>query len=170
MLISIGRRRGAEDLTSLLLECHARIRHFSALAVRLASSVASPEDRAAAAASIARYFEEALPLHVRDEDESVIPRLRDCARATDALDRIGREHRDHEPLLAELVALAGEIAADAGTFAAHQERLRALSATLQDELGSHLELEERAFLPMIAAHLSVAEQRAILVEMRARRS
>ena len=76
MLLTIGRRRQAVDLPDLLLDCHERIRHFSTLAVRLAREDASDDERRGVAAGVARYFEQALPLHVRDEDESILPRLR----------------------------------------------------------------------------------------------
>ncbi|MDQ3033182.1 MAG: hemerythrin domain-containing protein [Myxococcota bacterium] len=170
MLISIGRRAGAADLTGLLLDCHARIRHFAAVSVRLATDEASAEERAAAASSIARYFGEALPLHVRDEEESLVPRLRACAELDAPLDRMHREHAAHDALLGELVTMAGAIAADPRSFAAHAARLQVVAAPLRDELLAHLEHEERVILPRIASLLSAEEQRAILTEMRARRA
>lgn len=170
MLISIGRRQARADLTGLLLDCHDRIRHFAALAVRLASDDGSSEaDRAAAASSIARYFGEALPLHVRDEEESLMPRLRARAELDTSLERMHREHREHDLLLGELVTIARAIAVEPTAFAAHAPRLRMVAADLHRELLAHVEHEERAILPQIAALLSAEEQRAIVSEMRARR-
>lgn len=170
MLISIGRRKASTDLVGLMLECHARIRHFAALSVRLATVETTAEDRAAAASSIARYFGEALPLHIRDEEESLLPRLRAHPELETPLDRMGLEHAAHDARLCELVTLARAIAADAGVFASHVERLRELAPELQRELESHLVHEEAEILPRIATLLDDEEQRAVISEMRARRA
>ena len=66
----------SEDAVDLLLSCHYRIRHFTALAARLAEATAAPPDQIEqTAASVARYFRIALPLHKADEDGSIYPRL-----------------------------------------------------------------------------------------------
>lgn len=171
MLISIGKRAAPPDLAGLLLECHARIRHFAALAVRLASSEAGAPDRVEAAAAIARYFDEALPLHVRDEEESLVPRLRGRSAVVDAaLDRMLLEHAAHDALRLELIGITRAIASDVGTFATHAGQLRALAAQVQEDLVSHVQQEESAIFPMIGTLLSAEEQSAVVAEMRARRA
>ena len=75
MLINIGAKAGAEDLVSLLLECHHRIRGFSALGVELGTRADLPAaDVVQGCERVERYFGEALPLHVADEEESLLPR------------------------------------------------------------------------------------------------
>lgn len=171
MLLSIGRRKQALDLPDLLLDCHERIRHFSALAVRLAREDASDDERRGVAASIARYFEQALPLHVRDEEDSIYRRLHGRDAAVDAaLACMRGEHAEHEAWRSELVARTREISIDASTYASHVERLRVLSPVFKDALLAHLEPEERIIIPALTRLLSVEERRAILREMRERRS
>ncbi|HKN72025.1 MAG TPA: hypothetical protein VJX30_13395, partial [Terriglobales bacterium] len=55
----------------MLQGCHARIRHFMQLSRTLAEAADAPQnDIADAAASIIRYFNEALPLHEADENQT----------------------------------------------------------------------------------------------------
>lgn len=104
MLTRLGAPATPEDAVGLLLECHHRIRTFLALARRIAA--AGPGDRgdvADSAARVTRYFTQALPLHARDEEESVLPRLRGRAADVDvALEVMAREHREHEGPLGEV--------------------------------------------------------------------
>ncbi|UJR84134.1 hemerythrin domain-containing protein [Sandaracinus amylolyticus] len=170
MLLSIGKKRSATDLHDLVLDCHERIRHFTALAVKLATLDASAEERAGVAASVARYFEKALPLHIRDEDESILPRLRGRAPDVDAaLTRMHDEHEEHDAMRAELVERTLAIAIDPQVYPEHVERLRTLAPALRDALHLHLESEERVIVPALPRLLSVDERRAVIAEMRARR-
>lgn len=171
MLLSIGRRRQAVDLPDLVLDCHERIRHFSLLAVRLAREEASDDERRGVAAAVARYFEQALPLHVRDEEESILPRLRGRDAEVDAaLACMHDEHALHEAARAELVSHTREISIDAGAYAQRVERLRELAPAFQDALLAHLEPEERIIVPALTRLLTVEERRAVLAEMRTRRA
>src|SRR5690606_33889983 len=79
MLTSLSTRpkTAAQDLVDLLDECHQRIRRFLALAGEAAAHRGAPSSETAqACADVERYFKEALPLHVADEEESITPRLR----------------------------------------------------------------------------------------------
>src|SRR6516164_5551174 len=77
MLIQIGPSKENSDIVDLLSECHDRIRAFTGLAGRLASSGSvSDNEIRDAAGQLVRYFSESLPLHVADEEESILPRLR----------------------------------------------------------------------------------------------
>lgn len=171
MLLTIGRRRQAIDLPDLVLDCHDRIRHFSALAVRLSREEAGEDERRGAAASIARYFEQALPLHVRDEEESILPRLHGRDAEVDrALACMRDEHALHEAQRAELVAVTREISVDGAAYVVHLERLREIAPAFRDELIVHVEAEERVIVPALTRLLSVDERRQVLAEMRARRA
>jgi hypothetical protein len=76
MLIKIGPQKEISDIVDLLLECHERIRSFIGLAGRLANcGPVSDTEVSDAAARVVRYFSESLPLHVADEEESILPRL-----------------------------------------------------------------------------------------------
>jgi iron-sulfur cluster repair protein YtfE (RIC family) len=105
MLIQIGSSKEPSDIVDLLIECHQRIRSFIGLAARLADADGnSLEEVRNAAKRVTRYFSEALPLHVADEEENILPRLSGKDTELDAtLERMHREHVEHEPHLATLV-------------------------------------------------------------------
>ncbi len=97
-MLTFGPRPPAGDVVDLLLECHTRIRSFTTLAARLASTPGlAAAEVAEAAAGVHRYFTQALPLHARDEEESVLPRLRGRDPEVDReLAEMVHEHRGHE--------------------------------------------------------------------------
>ena len=164
--IRLGPKPAADETPAgLVLDCHARIRTFSGLAVTLATAAAPDAEVADAAARVHRYFTVALPLHVADEEQSLAPRLRRYAPDTlAALDDMEREHRAHDALLAGLVAAWAAIGEDPARRAATAEA----AARLRAELERHLAAEERLVVPALAG-LPTDEQQAILEEMRARR-
>jgi hemerythrin-like domain-containing protein len=171
MLLKIGRSSERETLVELLLACHERIRRFSRLACTLAERDDLPEAEVLDAVErCTRYFAEALPLHVRDEEDSVLPRL--CARSPEldaALDAMRAEHADHEP---GLRALLGALAAlrDAPLEARARERLLEVAAPLAQELEQHLQAEETRIFPELRGLLSPEAEREAIAELRARRS
>lgn len=170
MLVTIGRRERAAELVELLLACHERIRTFSRLAREIAASVDAPDAEVGeACASCERYFVEALPLHVRDEEDSITPRLRGRDADVDAaLLAMEREHASHAaPLEALLEALAAVRVAPRSLPA--REALGRSAAELEALFSAHLELEERVLLPALRSMLSPDERRAIERELRARR-
>jgi hypothetical protein len=113
MLIKLGARESGGDVVDALLECHERIRRFAALAVTLAEARApGAEEVREAAGQVRRYFLEALPLHVADEDESIVPRLRGRDAEVDAaLATMSAEHEGHRAPLAELVSTCAALEA-----------------------------------------------------------
>jgi iron-sulfur cluster repair protein YtfE (RIC family) len=165
-LIRLGHKPPVEQSPAgLIVDCHARIRTFATLAVRLATEDAPDVEIADAAARVHRYFTEALPLHVADEEQSLAPRLRRVAPDTlEALRTMEREHRAHEALLAQLVGAWDALRTDPGRR--HETRVAAMR--LRDELEPHLQAEERLIIPAIG-QLAVDEQLAFVAEARARR-
>lgn len=169
--IGTGPRRVEGDLAALLLECHQRIRDFCALARRLADTPAPDAVIADAARRVHRYFAEALPLHVADEDVSLEPRLRGRSRALDAaLDRMSREHRAHAPLVARLCELTRALADDPARLAGLGAELSSLAQELERQLLDHLEQEERAVIPAIAEQLDADLRARVAAELAARRA
>src|SRR5262245_4414109 len=84
-MLQIGRRQTEETLVGLRLACHGRIRSFLAMAVTIGERFDVPENEVAeSAARVRRYFSQALPLHVEDEEESVLPRLESRSAELDA--------------------------------------------------------------------------------------
>lgn len=171
MLLQLSPRRAPDSpgLLSLLADCHQRIRHFSQLACDVARRAdAPPSEVTEACASVKRYFSQALPLHVADEEESIAPRLRsssvDVARA---LGVMSAQHDAHGAHIAQLLHALGEL-----QQAPHDEsarlRLATIAQPLQLEFEQHLALEESVLFPAIGC-LPLTEQSRIVAELRARR-
>jgi iron-sulfur cluster repair protein YtfE (RIC family) len=171
MLNTIGAPRPSEGIVELLLECHARIRSFSDLAVRLGEAPApSPAEVADAAARVRRYFAEALPLHARDEEESVLPRLRGRDPAVDAeLLAMAREHAEHEAPVAALTGACDEIARDPTRAPALLRGVGRAAAELERHFAAHLRREESVIFPALRRLLDPAADAEIVREIRARR-
>lgn len=169
--VKIGQTRKSErGLVDLLLDCHERIRSFTALAMAVGERRDLPEaDVVDGCARVERYFVEALPLHEADEEESVLPRLRKRSPELDrALETMRAQHTEHHALVRALLGAAQAAGQQPGDGAR-----RAALAAAAGELGlafeRHLELEERVILPALR-ELPEAEQAAITRELRARRA
>jgi hemerythrin-like domain-containing protein len=159
------------DAVDLLVECHGRIRGFLALARRLgAPHAAEPVEIRDAARQVHRYFTLALPLHAKDEEESILPRLRGRDPAVDAeLTTMVREHQDHEQPMGTLVAACEELANDPG----RRRELGPVAARAAEELErhftDHLAREETVIFPAMRRLLDRATDSAIVAEIRRRR-
>ena len=170
-MLRIGSPRPAEGIVDLLLDCHARIRSFSQLAVRLGeASRPTPAEVAEAAAQVRRYFLEALPLHARDEEESVLPRLAGRDAAVDAaLVEMHRDHEGHGAVLDPVLALCAELAAAPERHAELGPALAAAGRLLAQHFETHLASEEATIFPALARVVPEDERRRMVDELRARR-
>lgn len=180
MIVRIGATPiGGPTVAGLLLECHERIRRYIGLAASIGKNQplhpsrigGSPcdEEVAAACAEVERYFTEALPLHARDEDESLLPRLRGFSPEVDeALRSMEAEHRAHEPEVAALVEAVAEVRLAPSDWDA-RARLRDVVDRLEPALERHLAAEEARLLPALDQALSPRDQATVIDEIRARR-
>jgi hemerythrin-like domain-containing protein len=168
--LSTGRDAGPPSLVDLLGECHERIRRFVALARRAAMQKDAPLDQVAqACADVERYFIEAYPLHVADEEESIAPRLRGLSPTVDdALEAMAKEHRQHAPKLEALLRATAAVRSEPHHHGAREELATAAEA-LEIELEQHLVLEESAIFPAIRERLSAQTKTRIIDELRRRR-
>jgi hemerythrin-like domain-containing protein len=172
VLMQLGRPPAALDSVGLLVECHERIRSFLGLARRVgeADAAADPEAVVEAAGRVRRYFLEALPLHARDEEDSILPRLRGLDPAVDAeLATMVEEHRGHERPLAALVAACEEIARAPARAAELQPIVLRAAGELALHFEEHLAREESVIFPAIRRLLDSQADAAIVREIRARR-
>lgn len=171
MYVQIGSPKNPSDVVDLFLECHERIRTFIGLAARLAKTEGvSPDEVREAAARVARYFSDALPLHVADEEESILPRLAGRSPALDrALDRMNRQHREHEQPLRVLLEACNTLKSSPELLDRVREKLAEAAAGLETDYAAHLQEEERIILPAIRTFLTPAEKAEIESELRARR-
>lgn len=158
------------DLLGLLLACHQRIRTFIALAQSIAQQTAASDAEVRdASLRCHRYFFEALPLHVLDEEMSLLPRLRELVPAlAPALSRMHSEHLGHGPQVRQLCDLLDALA-KAPAQAPVRAQLAVVAAHLQSDFAAHLLAEETEIFPWIAKVLSSEDQAAVIFELRARR-
>lgn len=172
MLTQLARHRasGLQDLVDLLGECHERIRRFVALARQAGSRHDVPADQIAQACiDVERYFTQALPLHVADEEESIDPRLRGLSPAVDqALDAVAQQHRQHEPELKALLRATSVLRSNPNDGAARGD-VASTALALETQFDEHLRLEERVIFPAIREFLSHETQASIIDELRKRR-
>jgi len=157
-------------LLNLLLECHQRIRRFSRLAFTIG---ARPELPAAeiqdAAAQCLRYFTEALPLHVRDEEDSLGLRVVGKSVAVDAtMAQLRAQHFAHERRLTTLCAALWAVRESPKEVLLHKQ-LAAEASAFETDIEEHLRLEETELFPQLDGLLSSQEQDEIVNELRARR-
>lgn len=158
------------DAVTMLVDCHARIRHFSAMAIAFAEVEAPEHEIADAAERLHRYFAHALPLHAEDEDRSVLPRLRGRDAALDA--RLEQMHAEHEriyALLAPQLQAWQALSRKPDQLRAEAARLAPLARELQSLFEQHLEGEEQHIFPALQRYLDRAELGAIEQEIRERR-
>ncbi len=169
LTLSPHRRREPRGLVELLEACHQRIRHFICLCKEVARRGDVPAaETAQACADAARYFREALPLHVADEDESVFPRLLGSSAVVDgALATLRMEQQETR---VALLLRALEQVRRQPLDERSRGQLSAIAVPLEADLEEHLLLEESTIFPVIHDLLSNEVQRSIVDELRARRS
>ncbi|HZZ84139.1 MAG TPA: hemerythrin domain-containing protein [Anaeromyxobacteraceae bacterium] len=172
MLTRLGARPTEGDLVDLLLDCHQRIRTFTDLAARLAAAERpSAEEVRDAAARVHRYFSEALPLHARDEEESILPRLEGREPEVDrALSRMRAEHAVHGEPVGAVLALCAALRDDPARHAELAPALGAAAGELRRHFDGHLELEERVIFPAVRRLLDPDAEERARGELRARRA
>jgi len=152
----------SDEPLDLLVACHVRLRHFSALALALATREdLDAQQIADGCERVLKYFEVALPLHEADEEESVTKAVRAIATAAEiaALEQMRNQHELLHDVLAELFPRWRKME-PSGTEA-HARRLASV-------LEMHLDLEEKTIFPMLA-RLPDAERKRVASEFRARR-
>jgi hemerythrin-like domain-containing protein len=164
MLVQIGQRKAEPDVVALLVECHGRIRKFLGFAQRIAREPeVEAEEVRAVAGQVRRYFAEALPLHIADEEELIVPALAGAGLDA-ALAAMRAEHADHAAAVARLVEACDLLARDR----AARGELGAAADALVELFEPHLAAEETVIFPAVAALLRERRD-AIRQGMRARR-
>ncbi|MEO8877767.1 MAG: hemerythrin domain-containing protein [Polyangiaceae bacterium] len=169
MLHSIGRTARDESVCGLLRGCHTRIRFFLDTAIAIESSSAPDDAIVDACQDVERYFVQAFPLHLRDEEESILPRIRGrSSRVDDALERMCGDHVAHAAPLAAMLDLAVSVRANPANRVMRSSLGSAASA-LRGELEHHLQDEESTIFSAIELLLSNETQAQVVGEIRARR-
>lgn len=161
-----------ENAVDMLTACHQRIRHFTALAKKIAECEnTSPDQICDAAADVHRYFTLALPLHEADETLSVEPRLQNAVSGSEearAAKEMLRQHLEINAVLRQLLPLWDALCREPEKSKEFSSRLLSLTAEFETLWASHLKLEEEAVFPAIN-RLSQSERDDIVREIRDRR-
>ncbi len=170
MFVPLGGAPKREDFVGLLLECHERIRRFAGLSRAIAQRTDLPVSEVVEACErCERYFSEALPRHVADEEESLLPHLRGHSPEVDAaLATMHTQHEHHRPLLVELLTALGEVR-HSPTDPAARERLAPLATRALRDFDEHLRLEEAILFPVVTATWTPQQSARAVEELRARR-
>lgn len=157
-----------DDLVSVLVEGHARLRTFVDLAVSVGERRGS--ELAEDAARIERYFAKSFPLDVEDEETSILPRLRGRSSRLDAaLYRMQEQHGVHRHVVPRICAHASALCVNPSDRGA-QELLGSVARPLRVLMNHHLEAEERIVFAAVREHFTLREQRIVRREIVERRS
>ena len=161
-----------EDAVDLLIGCHQRIRHFTAVAVKLAHAQgATPDEIRQAAAGVQRYYSVSLPLHEADEENTLRPRLDVVAdeRVRHALLAMADQHLAIDELIERLLPLLTLVEGNPDTLSDVGSEMCALTKALDEIFRAHLQLEEEVIFPAIRAVLPESARAAMLADMQNRR-
>jgi len=160
-----------ESPMQLLLACHARIRKYLKICWKIGEADTSDlEAIRNSARDSAKYFSEAMPLHMEDEHHSLTPRLAGTSDRMDAaLARMQREHLHEENTVLELIDYCRTLSEKPEHLETIREDLRQCVRRLTVALESHLSGEEREIFPALM-DLSKDIQAEMVLEMRARRN
>jgi iron-sulfur cluster repair protein YtfE (RIC family) len=177
-------RNREETVQEALLGCHARIRHFTEMACRLAHAhSAGPEEIIRGASAVHRYFTVALPLHEADENQSLHPRMKRAlgspadASETDLLRKLGgpaadamvEQHESIDQLVERLVPLCTILRSQPNKLDEISPELHEITSALREIFDAHLKLEEETVFPAMGKYLPAEDLQAIRNEMRERR-
>jgi len=178
MPVQIGSSvHGYAEPTGLLSDCHRRIEMFLGALQAVAKVMDQPrtEEAARALEGALRYFREAAPKHTADEEESLFPRMRkmddaEIRSALTKLEDLEQDHRMAEPLHAEVERLGNKYLSAGRIELAEVQTFREAVARLAALYQQHIRIEDLAIFPLAARLLPQAEQKAIGLEMAARRA
>lgn len=159
------------DPLGLFMECHERIRRFCRLAVRIATEPAPEKDVQDAAFAVHRYFHKALPLHIEDEDLSLLPELESVGDAAVklALERMSDEHEPLDRRIDALIPSWRLLIERPSELSAMKPELFALADELEKQMLEHLAHEETVIFPAARELLGEAALFKIASDMRDRR-
>lgn len=180
MTISIGQRPDSNftDPIGMLVDCHRRIEKFLDVLLTFARQAQgnpfTNEQRHAIETAL-RYFREAAPKHVADEEDSLFPRLR------------GSQHREVKAMLSDLDELHSDHLTVVENHSAVEEVFRrwltdgllpspdhaalvSLLHSLRETYARHIKQEETQLFPHVARILTPTDLKAVGLEMAKRRS
>jgi iron-sulfur cluster repair protein YtfE (RIC family) len=169
---SLHANRPPEDAVDFLIGCHQRIRHFTAVAVKLAHAQSASEDEVReAAAAVYRYYSVSLPLHEADEEDTIRPQLDPVAgeRVRHALLAMADQHQGIYDFVERLMPLLQLVEQNPGALSRVGDEMCSLTSALDEIFRAHLELEEQVIFPAIREALPESTRATMMAEMQHRR-
>jgi hemerythrin-like domain-containing protein len=156
---------GFDDPIGLLRACHEKMQaHCNLLTVLIDKE--TPDDEAREAArNLVRYFSQSAPLHHRDEEEDLFPRInRQSLKIAELVQTLKKEHETLDALWNSMAAELKKLPADG--FSADFRHAATEFGTLCRQ---HIEKENRELLPLVSNSLSHQALAEIGESMAARR-
>ncbi|HLJ48341.1 MAG TPA: hemerythrin domain-containing protein [Bryobacteraceae bacterium] len=177
MAVQIGEKKqaGFDDPLGMLSDCHRRIERFLAALLLISRSKRGGElsqGEKETLSSALEYFRTSGPRHTADEEESLFPRMRNCAAAAKALERIEALESDHTAASQahDEVDALGRRWLETGHLAeSDAARMAALLDTLSALYARHIEIEDQQVFPLAGQALEASDVSAIGDEMARRR-
>jgi iron-sulfur cluster repair protein YtfE (RIC family) len=161
------------DALQLLLDSHRNIRAAATLAAQLGQARDKPPSELAETASrVIRYFTLGLPMHIEDEDYTLVPHLFATSLPAEMMKllwELGRQHEELEQRVDELLPLWAAVRDTPERHFELADRLTAEGRRLQALLEDHLTLEEQQLFPLIRERLPPETLSVIGQEMLDRR-
>jgi hemerythrin-like domain-containing protein len=161
---------------ALLTDCHRRIEHFLEVLSKVGEAVDDrlSQDQATALENALRYFREAAPKHVADEEESLFPRLRtlsadEAKQAMADLAQLESDHEDVQALHAVLETIGQRWLSGQGAIQEETVEFRRCVTELKSKYCQHIHIEDEKIFPLAERLLAVNEKATIGSEMAARR-
>lgn len=160
----------------MLSDCHRRIEMFLRSLQRVGEFIDSPltlEARGALETAL-RYFHEAAPKHIQDEEESLFPRLRgsqhpEIEKVLLTLNALEDDHRRTDALHSEVHQLGLQCLEKGDLSVRDADRFRHAVNDLCSIYGEHIRVEDNVVFPAAHRALSQSQKAAIASEMSSRR-
>jgi hemerythrin-like domain-containing protein len=179
MPVQIGSKGqpGFDEPFELMMDCHRRIEHFLAILERVVDrsddGPLAPAARSAVEAAL-RYFRHAAPKHTADEEESLLPRLRElddpsAKQLLDEAEELEAEHRHAEKLHASVDGVFVEWIEAEGISPEKRSAMQRDLESLRSLYQRHIAFEDQELFPRAAAILTAKNHADIGREMAARR-
>lgn len=181
MPVQIGARpdAGFDNPIGLMKDCHRRVEHFLdvlRMVARSAHGRALAEDESKAVETALTYFRGSGPMHSRDEEESLFPRLRALGSSSPLAEhllveiaKLEDDHHQAAALHSEADVLFSRWRAG-GTLAARAAaQLEFVTGELARIYSTHIAVEEGLIFPRAAELFTRKELDAMAREFRERR-
>jgi hemerythrin-like domain-containing protein len=178
MPVSIGASESTfANPIGLLSDCHRRIERFLQILLTVAAQAeggALDTEHRRALETALRYFRDAAPKHIADEEEDVFPRLRQLRSAgipalLADMDRLEGEHKTAEAWHREVDQFGKRWLTENSLPPEDTAHLKKLLTSLSGLYRAHIRLEEDRVFPAARGELAEAELQAIGLRMAQRR-